>query len=190
MRISGVRFFLVLVVAGALLYLLVRDVIQPARLAISDRYVVRGDALFEDEDYTEAVTQYQEALQYDDSNRVAQLNDTMAKSAPTDPAAAAPFFEAHGMTAALSQLAEAQKAYANPQQALQVGVTLYDEAQYALAQYPLQRATVLDSAYPAAWNYLGLTYQKLEPYGGGYAAKAAECFAKRDNLTPVYIENK
>ena len=160
----------------------------PIKSSLSARYLAKGDTLFVDQDYLDAVVEYSRALSYEPNNEVAAHNRQMAEAASTDVVRAKPFFEAHGVNDVLVKLAEAEVAYPTPKAALTEGVKLYTAGEFAYAQYPLQRAVHLDPSYPEAWNYLGLTYEELGKIDVEYTKMAVEVFKKRDSLTPKYIK--
>ena len=160
----------------------------PIKSSLSARYLAKGDTLFIDQDYLDAVVEYSRALSYEPNNEVAAHNRQMAEAASTDIVRAKPFFEAHGVNDVLAKLAEAEVAYPTPKAALTEGVKLYTAGEFAYAQYPLLRAVHLDPAYPEAWHYLGLTYVELGKLDPRYAKKALGVFERRDTLTPKYVE--
>ena len=188
MWLSRRRSLSVFVTALVLLYLVVQAVLVPIKSALAARYLAKGDALFVDQDYLDAMVQYSRALSYESNNEVAAHNRQMAEAANTDIVQAKPFFEEHGVSEALAKLAEAEVAYPTPKAALTEGVKLYALGEFSYAQYPLLRAVRLDSGYPEAWNYLGLTYEELGKFDREYVKKAVEAYKNRDALTPKYIQ--
>ena len=188
MRLTTHRAVAIFIVALSLLYLLTQAALVPLRRLLADRYLAKGNALFIDQDYQDAVKQYDKALSYEPNDELAAHNRQMAEAASTDIAQAKPFFQAQGVGDVLIRLAEAQVAYSTPKIALTEGVKLYTAREFSYAQYPLLRAVQLDPGYAEAWHYLGLTDQELGKLNGVYVGKALEAFAKRDALTPKYIK--
>ena len=188
MWLSRRRSLSIFVIALALLYTLVQAILVPIKSKLSARYLAKGDALFVDQDYQDAVVQYSYALSYKANNVTATRNRQMAEAASTDIVKAKPFFEMYGVSEPLEKLSEAQIAYQDPKEALTEGVKLYAAGEFAYAQYPLLRAVQLDPNYPEAWNYLGLTYGELGKRDQVYSKKASEALKKRDILTPMYLK--
>ena len=188
MWLSRRRSLSILVTALVLLYVLLQAVSKPIKSRLAARYLAKGNALFVDQDYQDAVVQYTRVLSYEPNEEDAVRNKQMAEVASTDIAQAKPFFLEQGVGEVLVKLAEAQAEYPTPKAALAEGVKLYAAGQFSYAQYPLLRAVRLDPGYPEAWNYLGLTYEELGKLNTKYVKKAADAFGKRDALTPMYIK--
>ncbi len=184
------RTALILLLSLALAFLILGEVSGPLRQRLSRRYIVRGDAYMVQENFLSAAREYEQAVAYDGSNIDAANRLVQAEAALTDPAAAEPFFAAHQVGSALDRLAQARQPFENPKTALSTGVQLYTEQHYAYARYALERAVQLDEAYPEAWHYLALDYQKLGEIDQSYKSKADEAFKRRDALTPKYLDLK
>ena len=181
------RAIFILLLSLALAAVIILQLIQPIKRKLSDRFTVRGDAFFALQDFTHADTEYEEALRYNPHNQTALTNKLLADTAKTDIAAARQFFVDHHVTDAVARIDKAEAEYPTPKDALEAGVILYNQGFYSYAQYPLQQAVKLDPDYPEAWNYLGLTYEKLAMLNPSFSAKAKAAFSKRDTLTAKYI---
>lgn len=186
-RFSWVRSLFILLVALILGVLVLFQLLHPYLLRLSDRYLARGDSYLVLQDYGSALNEYDKALEYNPNNTLVKSHQILAKLAPTDPAVARNFYRSKGAKAVNEQLDAALKDFPSALEALKAGLVFYDRGEFALAQYPLQKAVKLDPEYPEAWNYLGLTYQKLASLDHNLEKKALEAFKKRDELTPNYI---
>lgn len=162
------------------------QVIEPVKGTIAERFRLRGDTYLVEQNYDQAISEYQKSLHYNSQNQVASHNLQLAEQGSTDPATLKEFFSEHNQTEEVKKIEAAQTLYTNPKEALAAGVTLYEQKDFAFARYPLERAVALDPQYPEAWNYLGLDYQELAKENASFRAKAAAAWAKRDSLTPKY----
>jgi len=176
-----------MLVAVIILAIAVWQGVIPIRIAVAKRYVTRGDSYFVHQQFDLAEQEYQSALKYDGKLTEASTREAIAANASTDIAAARPLFVELGQTDEVNAIDQATVAYTDPQKALAGGVAFYNNAQYALARYPLEKAVQLDPNYPEAWNYLALTYDQLAQSNATFQAKAKDARTKRDALTPKYI---
>lgn len=181
------RIMLIFLVAISLIFLLVNEMLKPIEKKISDRYLMRGDQYFTVLNYTKAEKEYQKALEYNSGNLKARQNLDLVKVAPIEIAKTRDFFVEKGVSEMVKQIDLATTDYTTPKEALAVGVAFYEKGDWALSQYPLQKAVSLDSQYPEAWHYLGLVYERLSSIDSSYSERAKAAFAKRDELTPEYL---
>jgi Tfp pilus assembly protein PilF len=179
---------LAIAIGVGLIALLMYELTGPVRTLVGERFVRRGDQYLAAQDFSEAETQYAEALRYDPGNTIATRRKLIADKAPTDIAIAADFFQQHGVAAPLQKLARAQQTYADPKEALAVGAQFYDMGEIVYAQYPLKRAVQLDPEYAEAWHYLALTYADLAKTDASYQDKADQALARQNALTPKYLK--
>jgi tetratricopeptide (TPR) repeat protein len=180
---SALIFFLSTVVV----VLLLLQAATPFRRSISQRYTARGDSYMKEQEFDLAVTEYQRALRYDGNNAEAQSHLTLAQKAPVDIAVAKDFFVQNHVQSVLDRLALAQKPYTDPKEALRVGAQLYQDKEFVYAQYPIQRALLLDADYPEAWQYLSLVDVELGKFDKAYVEKGKAAARRRDALTPKFL---
>lgn len=181
------RTMLIFLVAMSFIFLLVSEMLKPVEGKISDRYLTRGDQYFVALDYDKARGEYEKALEYNSENLLAKDHLKLVEIAPVDIAKARDFFVEKDSGEMVEQIDLATTEFAPPKEALAVGVAFYQKGEWALAQYPLQKAVGLDSQYPEAWHYLGLVYERLSTLDSSYSGRAKAAFAKRDELTPEYL---
>ena len=185
---SARRSVAIMLIGLALGAIVLWQALQPVRRQIAGRYVDRGDSYMENRDFDLALDEYAKAQDFDPSSSEASSRIALAKEGEVNIAALRSFFASHGKPDLVKEIDAATKTYSQPKDALEAGATLYTAQEFALARYPLEEAVMLDPGYPEAWNYLGLTYKELAFYDASYNAKAAQAFAKRDALTPNYLQ--
>jgi tetratricopeptide (TPR) repeat protein len=151
------RAIIIILVSLGLALAILHQLIQPIHRKLAERFVARGDQFFALQDFAHADNEYKEALTYDPHNQTALAHKQLANAAKTDIAIAEPFF------------------------------VLYNQGFYTYAQYSLQQAVESDPGYPEAWNYVGLNDTKLADIDPTFKEKATKAFAKRDALTPKYL---
>lgn len=157
-----------------------------ARPFLATRYTERGIAYVKAQQFSQARAEFERAESFGDSS--AHAWKEKASQAPTDPRILTTEWTAWGITAVTEKLHQATQPFATPKQALTAGVALYDAGEFAYARYPLEQAVTLDSEFPEAWHYLGLTYDSLAALDSSYTAKAQEARVKRDALTSRYLK--
>jgi tetratricopeptide (TPR) repeat protein len=181
------RAIIIILVSLGLALALLHQLIQPIHRKLAERFVTRGDQFFALQDFAHADNEYKEALTYDPHNQIALANKQLANAAKTDIAIAQPFFEAHHITDVVDRITRAKGPFTTPKDALEEGVLLYNQGFYTYAQYSLQQAVESDLSYPEAWNYVGLNDIKLADIDPIFKEKATKAFARRDALTPKYL---
>jgi Tfp pilus assembly protein PilF len=159
----------------------------PFRKDLAQRFLSRGDTYLASLQYDQAEHEYTKALSYDKTLTVVTEHMALANEAPTDIAKLRNFFAQKGVNDVVSEIDKAQQPYENPKDALTAGVAYYEKGLFVYAQYPLQKSTSLDSAYPEAWHYLALTYDELAKQNATFVQKAKDARTKRDLLTPKYL---
>ena len=181
------RSLAIILVGLALALSVAWAVVQPLRPILAARYLDRGDALLESQEFAAAIQEYRLALTYEPSSEQAKSRLALARTGHTDPAVLADFYRQHGVDGELSKLERATGDFSSPKQALTVGVSLYSSRDYGYARYALEKAVELDPQYAEAWNYLALDDKELARLDPTYVAKQAEAEAKRDTLTAKYL---
>lgn len=186
-RLPAWRVLLIFVIALVLIVTLIYQLGAPLRHIFANRFLERGDTFFSSLEYDSAEREYDKALLYDKNMTLAADHLALVKEAPTDIAVARDFFAEKGRREVVDRIDAAKEHFTDPKKALETGATLYQQGQYVYAQYPLQTAVTLDPEYPEAWHYLALTYDHLAKENARFREKAVEARAKRDALTPRYL---
>lgn len=185
---SPKRSCAVILIGIAILAIIGWQLAQPVKEAVAGRFLKRGDTYFRQLQFDEAEREYTKASGYDEDLQDAQDRKALAKEAATDIAVARELLAELGNQEAVAKIDAAQTSFDSPKEALQAGVDLYTANDFSFARYPLEQATQLDPAYPEAWHYLALTYEKLAGENAEYRAKADDARKKRDSLTANYLQ--
>jgi Tfp pilus assembly protein PilF len=175
-------------IGAAILSILAWQASLPIKRSVAERYVKRGDTLVVQHKFDEAEEEYASALHYNGSSEVAAERKRLTELTSTDIAAARQLFIDLDQADIVAKIDTATAAYNKPKEALEVGVKFYEASEYSLARYPLEKATELDPAYPEAWHYLSLVYDKLAAENTDFRPRADDARAKRDALSPRWIE--
>ncbi len=185
---SPKRSCAVILIGMAIIAIVAWQLAQPIKSAVADRFLKRGDTYFAQLQFDNAAREYGKALGYNEDLQEAVVRKELAEEAATDIAAARDLLDQLGNQAAVIKIDTAQALFSSPKEALQAGVDFYSANEYSFARYPLEQATQLDPAYPEAWHYLSLTYEKLAGENAEYRSKAEDARKKRDSLTANYLQ--
>lgn len=173
-----------------LLFVLSTRLTLPYNQRLSQRFLDRGDTYLIAREFEESIKQYEKALKNNSDNALARERLKLARQASLDIAALRDFYAEKGVREMVDKIDLSTQAYSTPKAALTAGVRFYEDRDYVFAQYPLRRALKLDSGYPEAWHYLGLTYREMAKIEPEYNKQAEEAWQKRDQLTTRYITEK
>lgn len=182
-RFSTRRSCAILLIGGIIIFIIAYEAVQPLRRHIASRYLLQGDVAFASLRFDDAAAAYNSALSYNKNLTEARERRALAEIAPADIAQARPLLSKLGASEYVARIDEATEPYATAPEAYVTGVHFYEQGEYGLARYALERATSLDVRYPDAWHYLYLSYDKLAAEHVEYRAKAEAAKEQRDRLT-------
>jgi tetratricopeptide (TPR) repeat protein len=180
------RAIAILVVAAALCVVIGNEAAARVRPDLANRYVERGKSYLKSEQYDAAAREFRSAERLDAGSAAQWVQ--LAEDAPTNPRILTEYWREEEVVPLVARVEAATLPYDSPKEAVAAAITLYAAGYPEFAQYALDRALELDPAYPEAWHYRYLVYDKMAEKRAVYRQKADEARQKRDELTSLYLK--